>query len=157
MTNQTIQRRTLGVSGPEVSAIGLGCMGMTGFYGEPDDDQCLRTLHRALDLGCSFWDSSDAYGPHTNERLLSRVLIERRPEVFVATKFGISFDPVTLKRSVDGSAANVGRSCDASLKRLGIDQIDLYYASAACGPDATNWLERPIFASWITKVFEGPV
>jgi aryl-alcohol dehydrogenase-like predicted oxidoreductase len=122
-----IPRRLLGAGGPEVSAIGLGCMGMTGFYGEADDAESLRTLHRALDLGCNFWDSSDAYGPHTNERLLSRVLTERRDDVFIATKFGVSIDPATMRRSVDGTPANVRRSCDSSLERLRVDHIDLYY------------------------------
>jgi aryl-alcohol dehydrogenase-like predicted oxidoreductase len=119
--------RGLGVGGPSVSAIGLGCMGMTGFYGEPDDAESTRTLHRALELGCSFWDTSDAYGPHTNERLLAQVLASRREQVFIATKFGITIDPRTLRRSVDCSPANARRSCDASLDRLGIEHIDLYY------------------------------
>jgi aryl-alcohol dehydrogenase-like predicted oxidoreductase len=123
----SIARRILGAGGLAVSAIGLGCMGMTGFYGEPDDEQSLRTLHRALDLGCNFWDSSDAYGPHTNERLLSRVLADRRNEVLIATKFGVSVDPETLRRSVNGRPENVKACCEGSLKRLGVDQIDLYY------------------------------
>ncbi len=123
----SLARRALGSDGPSVSAIGLGCMGMTGFYGQPDDAESLRTLHRALELGCTFWDSSDAYGPHTNERLLARVLSTHRERIFIATKFGISIDPQTLRRTVDGSPANARRSCDASLKRLGVEQIDLYY------------------------------
>ncbi|MDQ6778295.1 MAG: aldo/keto reductase [Actinomycetota bacterium] len=102
-------------------------MGMTGFYGQLDDAESLRTLHRALEFDCSFWDSSDAYGPHTNERLIARVLGTRRERIFIATKFGISIDPRTLRRSVDGSPANARRSCDASLMRLGVEQIDLYY------------------------------
>jgi aryl-alcohol dehydrogenase-like predicted oxidoreductase len=122
-----LERRTLGLRGPAVSAIGLGCMGMTGFYGEPDEAESIRTLRRALELGCNFWDTSDAYGPHTNERLLARVLGSHRGQVLVATKFGISIDPRTLRRSVDGSPANARRSCDASLQRLGVDHIDLYY------------------------------
>ena len=122
-----LERRTLGLGGPAVSAIGLGCMGMTGFYGEPDEAESIRTLRRALELGCDFWDTSDAYGPHTNERLLARVLGSHRGQVFVATKFGISIDPRTLRRSVDGTPANARRSCDASLRRLGVDHIDLYY------------------------------
>src|SRR5205809_5362607 len=75
-------RRTLGTGGPAVSAIGLGCMGMTGFYGEPDAAESIRTLRRAVELGCTFWDTSDAYGPHSNERLLARVLAHHRDEVF---------------------------------------------------------------------------
>jgi aryl-alcohol dehydrogenase-like predicted oxidoreductase len=122
-----IPRRILGASGPAVSAIGLGCMGMTGFYGDPYDEQSLRTLHRALDRGCNFWDSSDAYGPHTNERLLARVLRERRDEVVIATKFGVSIDPATLRRSVNGRPENVRSCCEGSLARLEVDHIDLYY------------------------------
>jgi aryl-alcohol dehydrogenase-like predicted oxidoreductase len=102
-------------------------MGMTGFYGEPDEAESIRTLRRALELGCTFWDTSDAYGPHTNERLLARVLAQHRDEVFIATKFGISINPQTLQRSVDGSPANARRSCEASLQRLGVGHIDLYY------------------------------
>src|SRR5215471_16822387 len=120
-------RRTLGRGGPAVSAIGLGCMGMTGFYGPPDEAEAIRTLRRAQELGCSFWDTSDAYGPHTNERLIGRVLASHRHEVFIATKFGISIDPRTLRRTIDGSPANARRSCEASLRRLGVDYIDLYY------------------------------
>ncbi len=127
MTSASIPRRTLGPSGPAVSAIGLGCMGMTGFYGVPDEAESIRTLHRALELGCTFWDTAEAYGPETNERLLARVLADRRAQVFVATKFGVRVDPQTLRRSVDGSAACVRRSCEASLVRLGVDVIDLYY------------------------------
>jgi aryl-alcohol dehydrogenase-like predicted oxidoreductase len=102
-------------------------MGMTGFYGDPDDAESIRTLQRALELGCNFWDTAEAYGPEANERLLARVLAGHRDEVFIATKFGVRVDPRTLQRSIDGSAANVRRSCDASLARLGVDHIDLYY------------------------------
>jgi aryl-alcohol dehydrogenase-like predicted oxidoreductase len=123
--------RALGSGGPSVSTIGLGCMGMTGFYGEPDDEESIRTLRRALELGCSFWDTSDAYGPHTNERLLARVLASHREEVFIASKFGISIDPRTLRRSVDGSPSNARRCCDASLSRLGVEHIDLYYRTVS--------------------------
>jgi aryl-alcohol dehydrogenase-like predicted oxidoreductase len=102
-------------------------MGMTGFYGEADDAESLRTLGRALELGCDFWDSAEAYGPETNERLLARVLGSRQGRVFIATKFGVRVDPRTLRRSVDCSPSNVRRSCEASLGRLGVDRIDLYY------------------------------
>jgi len=102
-------------------------MGMTGFYGEADDRESIRTLRRALELGCNFWDTSDAYGPHTNEQLLSRVAAQHRQDVIIATKFGISIDPQTLQRSVNCTPANVRRSCEASLRRLGVDCIDLYY------------------------------
>jgi aryl-alcohol dehydrogenase-like predicted oxidoreductase len=102
-------------------------MGMTGFYGDPDDAESIRTLQRALEHGCNFWDTAEAYGPETNERLLARVLVSHRDRVFIATKFGVRVDPRTLQRSIDGSPANVRRSCDASLARLGVDHIDLYY------------------------------
>ena len=120
--------RRLGSAGPLVSALGVGCIGMTaGFYGDADEDQAIATLNRALDLGCNFWDSSDAYGPHTNERLLAKVLAHRREEVFIATKFGIKIDTDTMQRSVDGKPETVRNSCEASLRRLGIDYIDLYF------------------------------
>jgi aryl-alcohol dehydrogenase-like predicted oxidoreductase len=102
-------------------------MGMTGCYGAADDRESLRTLRRALELGCNFWDTSDAYGPHTNEQLLSRVIAQDRERVFLASKFGISIDPQTLERSVNCTPANVRRSCEASLRRLGVEHIDLYY------------------------------
>jgi aryl-alcohol dehydrogenase-like predicted oxidoreductase len=125
-----MNKRTLGADGPEVSAIGLGCMGMSAFYGQGDDEESTRTIHRALDLGCNFLDTSDMYGPHTNERLVGAAIAARRDEVFLATKFGIKFDtgsggkPV---RSVDGSPEYVRRACEASLQRLGVEHIDLYY------------------------------
>ena len=122
-----IGRRELGTGGPPVSELGLGCIGMTGFYGDADQDEAVRTLHAALDRGCTFWDSSDAYGPHTNEELLGRVLAERRDEVFVATKFGIKLDIKTMQRSVDGKPDTVRASCEGSLRRLGVDHIDLYF------------------------------
>jgi aryl-alcohol dehydrogenase-like predicted oxidoreductase len=102
-------------------------MGMTGFYGDPDDAESIRTLQCALEHGCNFWDTAEAYGPETNERLLARVLASHRDRVFIATKFGVRIDPRTLQRSIDGSPANARRSCDASLARLGVDHIDLYY------------------------------
>jgi aryl-alcohol dehydrogenase-like predicted oxidoreductase len=123
--------RTLGPDGPEVSAIGLGCMGMSAFYGAADEGEALATIRRALDLGCSFLDTSDMYGPHTNERLVGRAIEGRRGEVFVATKFGIKVEPGegggAPRRSVDGSPEYVRSACDASLRRLGVEQIDLYY------------------------------
>ncbi len=122
-----IGRRELGTGGPSASELGLGCIGMTGFYGDADQDEAIRTLHLALDHGCTFWDSSDAYGPHTNELLLGRVLAERRDEVFVATKFGIKLDVETMQRSVDGKPETVRASCEGSLRRLGVDHIDLYF------------------------------
>jgi aryl-alcohol dehydrogenase-like predicted oxidoreductase len=123
--------RTLGSDGPEVSAIGLGCMGMSAFYGATDESEALRTIARALDLGCNFLDTSDMYGPHTNEELVGRAIASRRNDVFLATKFGIKLEPGEEggppKRSIDGSPDYVRSACDASLRRLGVDHIDLYY------------------------------
>ncbi len=121
--------RTLGPHGPEVSAIGLGCMGMSAFYGTVDESQARATIARALDLGCNFLDTSDMYGPHTNERLVGSAIAARREEVFLATKFGIKLvkDDDLINRIVDGSPAYVHAACDASLQRLGVDHIDLYY------------------------------
>jgi aryl-alcohol dehydrogenase-like predicted oxidoreductase len=124
----TVPNRTLGRTGLAVSAEGLGCMGMSFAYGATDDDESTRTIHRALDLGVTFLDTSDMYGPHTNERLVGQAIKGRRDEVTVATKFGIRLHPTDpTKRLVSGDAAYVRASCDASLERLGIDTIDLYY------------------------------
>jgi aryl-alcohol dehydrogenase-like predicted oxidoreductase len=123
-----MDKRTLGPYGPEVSAIGLGCMGMSAFYGATDERESVRTIHRALDLGCNFLDTSDMYGPHTNERLVGGAIAARREEVFLATKFGIKLEPGDPpKRSIDGSPEYVRAACDASLGRLGVEHIDLYY------------------------------
>ena len=119
--------RELGKSGLSVSAIGLGCMGMSDFYGESDDDASIATLHRALDVGVSFWDTSDMYGTGRNEELLARVLNERRDEVELATKFGIRRGPGGSMLRISGRPEYVREACDASLKRLGVDHIDLYY------------------------------
>jgi aryl-alcohol dehydrogenase-like predicted oxidoreductase len=125
-----MRKRTLGPGGPEVSAIGLGCMGMSAFYGAADEQESVATIHRALDLGCNFLDTSDMYGPHTNERLVGRAIKGRREEVFLATKFGIKLQrgeggiPV---RSIDGSPEYVREACEGSLQRLGVERIDLYY------------------------------
>ncbi len=126
-----MNKRTLGPHGPEVSAIGLGCMGMSAFYGQTEDEESTRTIHRALDLGCNFLDTSDMYGPHTNERLVGAAIADRRDEVFLATKFGIKLEPGAdggpPKRSIDGSPEYVRAACEGSLQRLGVDHIDLYY------------------------------
>lgn len=123
-----MKTRTLGKNGPRVSAIGLGCMGMSAFYGSHDDNESRLTLHHALDLGLNFLDTSDMYGPYTNEQLIGHAIQGRRDEVFLATKFGIQLDPDDpLIRGVNGRPEYVRASCDASLKRLGVDHIDLYY------------------------------
>ena len=126
-----MNKRTLGPEGPEVSEIGLGCMGMSAFYGATDEQEAVRTIHRALELGCNFLDTSDMYGPHTNERLVGRAIKGRRDEVFLATKFGIKIEPGGAggipRRSIDGSPAYVRSACEGSLQRLGVEHIDLYY------------------------------
>jgi aryl-alcohol dehydrogenase-like predicted oxidoreductase len=124
-----MQTRALGPDGPEVSEIGLGCMGMSAFYGETDEAQSRATIARALELGCNFLDTSDMYGPHTNERLVGSAIAERRDDVFLATKFGVKLikDDDLINRTVDGSPQYVRSACDASLQRLGTDHIDLYY------------------------------
>jgi aryl-alcohol dehydrogenase-like predicted oxidoreductase len=126
-----MNKRKLGPSGPEVSAIGLGCMGMSAFYGTSDEQESTRTIQRALALGCNFLDTSDMYGPHTNERLVGAAIAPRREEVFLATKFGIKLEPGeaggTPRRSIDGSPDYVRSACEGSLQRLGVDHIDLYY------------------------------
>jgi aryl-alcohol dehydrogenase-like predicted oxidoreductase len=125
-----MKKRTLGPAGPEVCAIGLGCMGMSAFYGATDEDEAIATIRRALELGCNFLDTSDMYGPHTNERLLARAIADRRDDVFLATKFGIRWvegDAGAPVRRIDGSPAYVREACEGSLGRLGVDRIDLYY------------------------------
>jgi len=117
----------LGSQGLRVPAIGLGCMGMSDFYGSSSEADNLRVLERAAEIGCTFWDTSDMYGPFTNEILLSKALAGRRDKITLATKFGVSRGEDGSWQGIKGGAEYVKASCDASLKRLGIDCIDLYY------------------------------
>lgn len=120
--------RRLGENGPEVSAIGLGCMGMAAFYGQASDEvQATAVIHRALDLGVTFFDTAEMYGPHTNEIQVGKALAGRRNDAFVATKFGIGYNADRTALAVDGTPANVRRAIEGSLKRLNMDHVDLYY------------------------------
>jgi aryl-alcohol dehydrogenase-like predicted oxidoreductase len=123
----TMQKRRLGTDGPEVSAIGLGCMGMSDFYGPAEDARSIEVIHRALDLGIDFFDTADMYGVGHNEQLLGRALRDRRERAVVATKFGnVRAEDGTYLR-INGSPEYVRPACEASLRRLGVDVIDLYY------------------------------
>ncbi len=129
----TTADRRLGDQGLTVSAEGLGCMGMSEFYGPGDDDESIATIRRALELGVTFLDTSDMYGPYRNEELVGRAVAGRREEVVLATKFGIVRGTDPADRSVRGDAAYVKHSCEASLGRLGVDHIDLYYQHRSDG------------------------
>jgi aryl-alcohol dehydrogenase-like predicted oxidoreductase len=124
-----MNQRTLG-SDLVVSELGLGCMGMSAFYGTTDEDEAIATIHRALELGCSFLDTAEMYGPFTNEELVGKAIASNRDAYTIATKMGIRFAPTDdnpTNRVLDGSPENVRRSIEGSLKRLGTDQVDLYY------------------------------
>jgi len=122
-----MKTRRLGKSGLEVSAVGLGCMGMSDFYGPRQDDESLRTLDHALDLGVTFWDTADMYGLGANEALLGKSLAKRRDEVTLATKFGVIRDSEGAWIGLNGRPEYVREACEASLRRLGVSHIDLYY------------------------------
>ena len=123
-----MKMRKIGRDGPDVSAIGLGCMGMSEFYGPRDEAESIATIRHALDRGVNLLDTADMYGPYINEELVGRAIAGRREEAFVATKFGFVRDPADPdKRVIDGSPAHVRESCEGSLRRLGVETIDLYY------------------------------
>jgi len=122
-----MKARRLGRQGPKVSEIGLGCMSMSKVYGQPDEVEAIHTINRALELGVNFLDTADVYGPFTNEKLVGRAIAGRREDVVLATKFGLVRSDEPGYRGVDGSPAHVRRACQASLERLGVEYIDLYY------------------------------
>jgi aryl-alcohol dehydrogenase-like predicted oxidoreductase len=122
-----MKTRKLGNQGLEVSELGLGCMGMSEFYGSSNDDEAIATIHHALDLGVNFLDTADMYGPFTNEKLVGRAIKDRRDRVILATKFGNVRSADGGWLGISGKPEYVQQACDASLQRLGVDVIDLYY------------------------------
>src|SRR5689334_2572869 len=122
----TLDTRKLGSQGLEVAELGLGCMGMSDFYGGRDDAESVATIHRALELGVSLLDTADMYGPHTNEELVGRAIRGKRDRVALATKFGVMRDPNDpTRRGINGRPEYVKEACDGSLRRLGVETIDL--------------------------------
>jgi aryl-alcohol dehydrogenase-like predicted oxidoreductase len=124
---RSVESRNLGSEGLVVSELGLGCMGMSEFYGAGDEDESVATIHRALELGITFLDTADMYGPFTNERLVGKAIEGRRDEVVLATKFGNVRGENGERLGISGDPDYVRKACDASLERLGVDHIDLYY------------------------------
>jgi aryl-alcohol dehydrogenase-like predicted oxidoreductase len=138
-----LDTRRLGKNGPTVSELGLGCMGMSEFYGPRDDQESIATIHAALDAGLTFLDTADMYGPYTNEVLVGKAIAGRRDQVVIATKFGIVRGPKPTDRSANGRPDYVKVSCDGSLQRLGVDTIDLYYQHRV---DPTTPIEETVGA-----------
>ena len=139
-----MKTRRLGKAGPEVSAIGLGCMGMAAFYGQGlEETEATTVIHRALELGVNFLDTAEMYGPHINEIQIGKALADRRDKAFVATKFGIGYNAERTALTVDGSPANVRRAIEGSLRRLGMDHVDLYYLHRV---DANTPIEETVGA-----------
>jgi aryl-alcohol dehydrogenase-like predicted oxidoreductase len=124
---ENVNERILGKEGLRVSELGLGCMGMSEFYGTGDEDESIATIHRAIELGVTFLDTADMYGPFTNEKLVGKAIADRRDQVVLATKFGNERGEDGSFIGVNGKPKYVRQSCDGSLKRLGVDHIDLYY------------------------------
>jgi aryl-alcohol dehydrogenase-like predicted oxidoreductase len=139
-----MQIRSLGTQGLKTSQLGLGCMGMSEFYGAGDDAESIKVIHRSIELGITFLDTADAYGPHTNEVLVGKALKGKRDQVTLATKFGIVRDPQNpMSRSINGKPEYVRSACEASLKRLDVDVIDLYYLHRV---DQTTPIEETVGA-----------
>ena len=147
-----MQERSLSAT-LNVSALGLGCMGMSEFYGPRDDEASMAVLNRAVDLGITFFDTADMYGPHHNEELIGRFLRERKPKAVIATKFGIVRKPGEYARTLDNSPTYAKAACEASLRRLGVDRIDLYYVHRV---DRTRPIEE-VMGALSVLVEEGKI